>query len=62
MAIFAKPIERLIRELSKFPGVGEKTATRLALHILRSSPEDVLLPELAQRVIFEPLAERFRLE
>lgn len=41
MAIFAKPIERLIRELSKFPGVGEKTATRLALHILRSSPEDV---------------------
>ncbi|MDH3976233.1 MAG: recombination mediator RecR [Deltaproteobacteria bacterium] len=41
MAIFAKAIERLIRELSKFPGVGEKTATRLALHILRSSPEDV---------------------
>ena len=40
MGIFAKPIERLIRELSKFPGVGEKTATRLALHILRSSPED----------------------
>lgn len=41
MAVFAKPIERLIRELSKFPGVGEKTATRLALHILRSSPGDV---------------------
>jgi len=41
MAIFAKAIERLVRELSKFPGVGEKTATRLALHILRSSAEDV---------------------
>jgi len=41
MAIFAKAIERLVRELSKFPGVGEKTATRLALHILRSSTEDV---------------------
>ena len=41
MSIFAKPIERLIRDLSKFPGIGEKTATRLALHILRSSIEDV---------------------
>ncbi|MDT8316581.1 MAG: recombination mediator RecR [bacterium] len=40
MAIFAKPIERLIRELSKFPGVGAKTATRLAFYILRSSGED----------------------
>jgi recombinational DNA repair protein RecR len=34
MALFAKPIERLIRELSKFPGVGAKTATRLAFYIL----------------------------
>ena len=40
MAFFAKPIERLIRELSKFPGVGAKTATRLAFYILRSSGED----------------------
>ncbi len=40
MALFAKPIERLIRELSKFPGVGAKTATRLAFYILRSSGED----------------------
>ena len=40
MALFAKPIERLIRELSKFPGVGAKTATRLAFYIMRSSGED----------------------
>jgi len=40
MAFFAKPIERLIKELSKFPGVGAKTATRLAFYILRSSGED----------------------
>ncbi len=40
MALFAKPIERLIRELSRFPGVGAKTATRLAFYILRSSGED----------------------
>jgi recombination protein RecR len=33
------PIGRLIRELSKLPGVGEKTATRLAFHILRAPAE-----------------------
>lgn len=40
MTFFAKPIARLIRELCRLPGVGEKTATRLALHILKSSRED----------------------
>lgn len=40
MGFFAKPIAQLINELSKFPGIGEKTATRLAFHILRSSRED----------------------
>ncbi len=33
------PIGRLIRELAKLPGVGEKTATRLAFHILRAPIE-----------------------
>jgi recombination protein RecR len=33
------PIGRLIRELAKLPGVGEKTATRLAFYVLRSPPE-----------------------
>lgn len=41
MSGYALPIKRLIGELSKLPGVGEKTATRLATHILRSSLEDV---------------------
>ena len=41
MAFYAKPISRLIRELSKFPGIGEKTATRLAFQILKASSEDV---------------------
>ena len=36
----AQPISRLIQELTKLPGVGEKTASRLALHILRASKED----------------------
>ncbi len=36
----AEPIARLIQELTKLPGVGEKTASRLALHILRAPKED----------------------
>jgi len=40
MAGYAPPIRRLITELAKFPGIGEKTATRLAIHILRASADD----------------------
>jgi recombination protein RecR len=36
----AGPIARLIQQLAKLPGVGQKTAARLAFHILRSPPED----------------------
>ena len=36
----ADPIARLTVLLAKLPGVGEKTAQRLAFHILRQSPED----------------------
>jgi len=31
---------RLVQQLGKLPGIGEKTAARLAFHILRASPED----------------------
>jgi recombination protein RecR len=31
--------DKLIHELAKLPSIGEKTATRLALHILRQTPE-----------------------
>jgi len=37
---FAEPMARLIDELKKLPGVGSKSAQRLAFHILRSSEED----------------------
>ncbi len=37
MAVHAKPIDQLIEALSKLPGIGKKTASRLAHHILRSS-------------------------
>ncbi len=36
----APPVQRLITELSKLPGVGGRTAQRLAFHLLRSSDED----------------------
>ena len=37
---FAEPMSRLIEELRKLPGIGTKTAQRLAFHVLRSSTED----------------------
>jgi recombination protein RecR len=33
------PINRLVAQLAKLPGIGEKTAQRLAFHILRAAPE-----------------------
>jgi recombination protein RecR len=40
MSKFAEPMTRLIDELKKLPGVGNKSAQRLAFHILRSSEDD----------------------
>jgi recombination protein RecR len=40
MSRFAEPMARLIEELKKLPGVGSKSAQRLAFHILRSSEDD----------------------
>jgi recombination protein RecR len=55
--VFASPIARLIQQLAKLPGVGEKTAARLAFHILRASPEDATalaaaIGEVRQRIRF----------
>jgi recombination protein RecR len=38
--VFASPIARLVQQLAKLPGIGEKTAARLAFHILRAAPDD----------------------
>jgi recombination protein RecR len=40
--VYAPPVNRLITELSRLPGIGQRTAQRLAFHILRMPPEDVL--------------------
>ena len=49
MKAYAQPIKRLISELGKLPGIGEKTATRLANYILRASADDV--KKLAESII-----------
>ena len=40
MELFAPPVERLIEEFAKLPGIGQKTAQRLAFHVLDLPKED----------------------
>jgi recombination protein RecR len=42
MPDFAEPITRLIDQFKRLPGIGQKTAQRLAFHLLRSTPEEAL--------------------
>lgn len=49
MPKFAEPMSRLIDELKKLPGIGAKSAQRLAFHILRSSDEDAEALAMAVR-------------
>ena len=37
----ADPIHRLIQELARLPGIGDKSATRLAFHLLRGPKQQV---------------------
>jgi recombination protein RecR len=57
MALYAKPIDHLIEALTKFPGIGKKTASRLAFHILRSSLPDA--QELSRAIL--DVKEKIRL-
>lgn len=41
MAAYARPIARLIDQLTRLPGVGPKTAQRLAFHLLSLDPAEV---------------------
>ncbi len=40
--MYPASIQKLITELSKLPGIGGRTAQRLAFHLLRASPDDAL--------------------
>lgn len=46
---YAAPITKLIEEFAKLPGVGRKTAQRLAFHVLEMNNEEVL--ELAKSIV-----------
>ncbi len=54
---YAPPVQRLVTELSKLPGIGNRTAQRLAFHILRSSGEDA--SALAEAIV--EVKEKIRL-
>jgi recombination protein RecR len=41
MTMYPAPLARLIQEMSKLPGIGEKTAARLAFHMLKGEREDM---------------------
>ena len=45
----ADPIRRLVQELSRLPGIGEKTATRMAFHLIRGNRQ--LIKDLAQALL-----------
>lgn len=53
----AQPVSQLIEELSKLPGIGPKTASRLAFHLLKTSREEAVA--LAEAII--EVKERIRL-
>ena len=53
--MYAPPVQRLITELGKLPGIGQRTAQRLAFHVLRASPEDALALADAIREVKEKI-------
>lgn len=49
------PVDRLISELGKLPGIGRRTAQRLAFHVLRSSDDDAFALSAAIREVKEQI-------
>jgi recombination protein RecR len=49
MPEFAEPLARLIQECKRLPGIGQKSAQRIAFHLLRASREDA--EKLAQAIV-----------
>jgi recombination protein RecR len=56
MPDFAEPLARLIQEFKRLPGIGQKSAQRLAFHVLRGSKDD------AQRLVEAVLDVKSKLE
>jgi recombination protein RecR len=55
--VAADPIRRLVQELARLPGIGEKSATRLAFHLVRGNRQQV--QDLAQALL--DVTEKIRL-
>ena len=55
--MFAAPINRLITELARLPGIGQRTAQRLAFHILSVSDEEALALADAIREVKETVGQ-----
>jgi len=56
VSTFAPPVARLVSELGKLPGIGTRTAQRLAFHIMRASDEDAAalaraIGEVKERIV-----------
>lgn len=49
MAHYAKPLARLVSELERLPGIGPKSAQRMAFHILRQPQDDAR--QLAEAIV-----------
>lgn len=55
MATYARPVERLITELSKLPSIGPRSAQRIAFHVIRGRKDDAIglaeaLKEVKERI------------
>lgn len=60
--MYATPIARLIEEFAKMPGIGKRTAERLAYHVLKLSKEEVdgfaeALKNAKEKIIFCPVCQ-----
>ncbi|MFN2596274.1 MAG: recombination protein RecR, partial [Pyrinomonadaceae bacterium] len=57
MLEYAEPVTKLIDEFKRLPGVGQKSAQRLAFHVLKMSEGDVerfvaALEEVKRKIVF----------
>ena len=64
MAPYARPVERLITELSKLPSIGPRSAQRIAFHVIRGKKDDAIglaeaLKEVKERI--KPCSRCFNL-
>jgi recombination protein RecR len=55
--LYAPPVNRLITELARLPGIGQRTAQRLAFHLLRVDSEEALALAEAIREVKETVGQ-----